>query len=151
MSSFEDDSGGGGGGGGSAVNGGVNGGGATTTQQQHQQQQQQMMMAQQDEAIRRVKVYELNEESGQWEDKGTGSVCCTYVESKGGLCIVVYPEHQEHGINKPLMQTLLSYDDIYRQQQGTSFQPRRKHFFFFFHLIFFFCRPFVGWASACDL
>jgi hypothetical protein len=137
MSSFDDDSGGGGGAGGGTVNGGVNGGGATSTQQQ---QQQQMMMAQQDEAIRRVKVYELNEESGQWEDKGTGSVCCTYVESKGGLCIVVYPEHQEHGINKPLMQTLLSYDDIYRQQQGkSSVIPKRFFFFFFFfHLNFFF-------------
>jgi hypothetical protein len=144
MSSFDDDSGGGGAGGGT-VNGGVNGGGATSTQQQ---QQQQMMMAQQDEAIRRVKVYELNEESGQWEDKGTGSVCCTYVESKGGLCIVVYPEHQEHGINKPLMQTLLSYDDIYRQQQGkSSVIPKR---FFFFISIFFFVDV-VGWASARDL
>ena len=93
-----------------------------------------------DQLVRRVKLYELDEKSGEWVDCGTGLVywCArrataeaqsrvadarrrwrrsTEVESLGGTCIVVYPE--DGGADrKPLLQNLLSSDDIYRQQQG---------------------------------
>jgi len=31
-------------------------------------------------SARRVKLYQLDDETGQWIDKGTGTVSCSYVE-----------------------------------------------------------------------
>lgn len=40
----------------------------------------------------RVKLYQLNDE-GQWDDRGTGHISCRFVESLGGIALVVLAEY----------------------------------------------------------
>jgi protein phosphatase-4 regulatory subunit 3 len=61
----------------------------------------------------RVRVYELDSNS-QWEDKGTGHVQLTYVESKQGFCIIVRSE--EDGV--AILSSKIRPDENYSIQQG---------------------------------
>lgn len=46
-------------------------------------------------ASRRVKVYELVDETGQWADKGTGFVQCHFVEVTSTLCFYKKTKQQK--------------------------------------------------------
>jgi protein phosphatase-4 regulatory subunit 3 len=61
----------------------------------------------------RVKLYQLAKE-GAWIDHGTGHVSCKYVQSLGGLAIVVINEND----NSTLLQSRVQHEDIYERQGG---------------------------------
>lgn len=75
--------------------------------------------------MNRVKLYHLNE-SGLWDDMGTGHVCCEYVQSKGDLCLVMISEiTAEDPTQTKILESKVSRDDIY-QLQGGVYQEVKK-------------------------
>eukprot|EP01114_Cavostelium_apophysatum_P014702 TRINITY_DN3876_c0_g1_i1.p1 TRINITY_DN3876_c0_g1~~TRINITY_DN3876_c0_g1_i1.p1 ORF type:complete len:583 (-),score=133.84 TRINITY_DN3876_c0_g1_i1:567-2315(-) len=62
----------------------------------------------------RVKVYQLDAQ-GQWEDKGTGYVACSYHEKHQCMCLVVTSETDAN----VLLETKVYPEDIYQLQQET--------------------------------
>jgi protein phosphatase-4 regulatory subunit 3 len=63
---------------------------------------------------RRVKVYHLGEK-GDWDDKGTGHVACTYLEKIGEMALVVRSEKDE----QILLESKIYNREIYQIQQDT--------------------------------
>ncbi|GAX85578.1 hypothetical protein CEUSTIGMA_g12993.t1 [Chlamydomonas eustigma] len=63
----------------------------------------------------RAKVYKLNGE-GSWIDRGTGMICCDWLEQAGSHGLVVISEEEE---NKTLLVHKISKEDIY-QRSGES-------------------------------
>eukprot|EP00612_Vaucheria_litorea_P005847 CAMPEP_0171466924 /NCGR_PEP_ID=MMETSP0945-20130129/9613_1 /TAXON_ID=109269 /ORGANISM="Vaucheria litorea, Strain CCMP2940" /LENGTH=892 /DNA_ID=CAMNT_0011995239 /DNA_START=408 /DNA_END=3086 /DNA_ORIENTATION=- len=59
----------------------------------------------------RVKLYQLNIE-GQWDDKGTGYICCKRLESLGEMGLHVINEVD----STDLLQSKLLEDDVYQRQ-----------------------------------
>ncbi|KAK5579034.1 hypothetical protein RB653_008712 [Dictyostelium firmibasis] len=63
---------------------------------------------------KRVKVYQLDN-SGKWDDKGTGHVSCIYVDALCAMGLIVRSESD----NSVILQTRLSAEDIYQKQQDS--------------------------------
>jgi len=61
--------------------------------------------------MQRVKVYKLNE-SGTWDDKGTGHVSCEYMEQSNAAGLVVISEED----TSTLLIHRISREDIYQRQ-----------------------------------
>mmetsp|Transcript_31052 Transcript_31052/g.41037 ORF Transcript_31052/g.41037 Transcript_31052/m.41037 type:complete len:785 (-) Transcript_31052:262-2616(-) len=58
----------------------------------------------------RVKLYQLNEQ-GQWDDRGTGHICCTYVENLGNSLVILSEDNQQE-----LMKSKILDEDVYQRQ-----------------------------------
>jgi len=58
----------------------------------------------------RVKLYQLNLQ-GQWDDRGTGHICCTFVENLGS-CLLILSEDSQ----KELLKCKVLDEDVYQRQ-----------------------------------
>eukprot|EP00227_Mantoniella_beaufortii_P012244 CAMPEP_0197595494 /NCGR_PEP_ID=MMETSP1326-20131121/22981_1 /TAXON_ID=1155430 /ORGANISM="Genus nov. species nov., Strain RCC2288" /LENGTH=237 /DNA_ID=CAMNT_0043161861 /DNA_START=256 /DNA_END=965 /DNA_ORIENTATION=- len=65
--------------------------------------------------LQRVKVYRLND-SGHWDDKGTGHVSCEFMEQAESVGLVVVSEEDQ----QPLLVHRISREDIYQRQGGDT-------------------------------
>ena len=72
---------------------------------------------------RRVKLYFLNDD-GQWDDRGTGHVQIVQDDSEYLMVMKSEEEKEDDGNLKALLNTKVSQDDIYQQQQGICSPPR---------------------------
>eukprot|EP01133_Synstelium_polycarpum_P007783 gene7783-9132_t len=78
-----------------------------------------------DQVKKRVKVYQLDV-SGKWEDKGTGHVSCSFIETYGAQGLVVRSEEDKSTIlEAPLSfqepigcQEVWDYITLYRRKEG---------------------------------
>ncbi|EEH55088.1 uncharacterized protein MICPUCDRAFT_19362 [Micromonas pusilla CCMP1545] len=78
-------------------------------------QHEQLLPAEDFTNLQRVKVYRLND-SGHWDDKGTGHVSCEYMEQSDSVGLVVVSEEDQ----QPLLVHRISREDIYQRQGGDT-------------------------------
>eukprot|EP01117_Protostelium_nocturnum_P007283 TRINITY_DN2607_c0_g1_i1.p1 TRINITY_DN2607_c0_g1~~TRINITY_DN2607_c0_g1_i1.p1 ORF type:complete len:591 (+),score=132.41 TRINITY_DN2607_c0_g1_i1:153-1925(+) len=64
---------------------------------------------------KRVKVYQLDDQ-GQWEDKGTGHVDCTFLKKFEGMGLIVKSEKEPDVV---LLESKIFNEDIYQLQADT--------------------------------